>query len=225
MFIILESKSSGGNTLFCQLEGLAKEVKTMTGEEEVIEFLREDTSHTIEMVFVHTGDKEEQICRRIRLCSQVPLFAVLDADSAGRIPDCLEEGADDALAEPYSERELQTRIQAVLRRAMMDYPRVAAVTIGDNVIDFQKARVTRLGREVNLTSMEYKLLLILIRHKNTVLTRMEILDVLYNDLGEYVNDNTLTVYIKRLRSKLADEKGRYIRTVRGIGYSLLDDLK
>ena len=66
----------------------------------------------------------------------------------------------------------------------------------------------------------WKLLLILIRHSNTVLTRMEILDILYNDLGEYVNDNTLTVYIKRLRSKIGDEKGTYIRTIRGIGYSL-----
>ena len=225
MIVILENGSSADRTLSCQLEGLTKEIGTLTEEKECIELLRKDTSHSIEMVFVHTGSDEEQICRRIRLCSQVPLFAVLKENSTDRIPDCLEEGADDALAEPYSTRELRARARAVLRRALMEYPRVAVVTIGDNVIDFQKARVTRNGREVNLTSMEYKLLLILIRHKNTVLTRMEILDILYNDLGEYVNDNTLTVYIKRLRAKMADEKGRYIRTMRGIGYSLFDEFR
>ena len=80
--------------------------------------------------------------------------------------------------------------------------------------------MTRAGEEITLTAMEYKLLLVFINHAGEILDRDQILNILWDDVGSFVNDNTLTVYIKRLRSKLGDEDGKYIETIRGQGYRL-----
>jgi DNA-binding response OmpR family regulator len=80
--------------------------------------------------------------------------------------------------------------------------------------------MTRAGEEIILTAMEYKLLLVFINHAGEILDRDRILNILWDDVGSFVNDNTLTVYIKRLRSKLGDEDGKYIETIRGQGYRL-----
>ena len=80
--------------------------------------------------------------------------------------------------------------------------------------------MTRAGEEIILTAMEYKLLLVFINHAGEILDRDQILNILWDDVGSFVNDNTLTVYIKRLRSKLDDEDGKYIETIRGQGYRL-----
>ena len=91
------------------------------------------------------------------------------------------------------------------------------IHIGANTIDLSRGKVFRDGQEVILSAMEYKLMLIFINHRSQLLSRDQILDLLYDDLGEYVIDNTLTVYIKRLRDKLGAD---FIETVRGIGYRL-----
>ncbi|MBR4446243.1 MAG: response regulator transcription factor [Solobacterium sp.] len=220
MIVILESVSASESQLARILEESGCTVYCVRSEEELYTMLKKDSERRTEMVFLNSGTNEMQVCHTVRCICQVPLFVLVGEKQKDLLADCLENGADDGLCAPYDTRELTARMHAVLRRCMMEYPRLSTFSIGDNIIDFRNGRVTRDGREVNLTSMEYKLLLILIRHSNTVLTRMEILDILYNDLGEYVNDNTLTVYIKRLRSKIGDEKGTYIRTIRGIGYSL-----
>ena len=111
-------------------------------------------------------------------------------------------------------------MKAVLRRSRGIVAETVINNIGENRIDVQSARVYRNGNEVILTAMEYKLLLILLKNRGQILPRQKILDLLWDDAGGYVNDNTLTVYIKRLRSKLEDSDGYYIETVRGLGYRL-----
>ena len=96
----------------------------------------------------------------------------------------------------------------------------APCAIGDNLVDITNAKMTRAGEEIILTAMEYKLLLVFINHAGEILDRDRILNILWDDVGSFVNDNTLTVYIKRLRSKLGDEDGKYIETIRGQGYRL-----
>lgn len=225
MMLILEERVSSAKELLQYMRYESKEIHVVSNEAELTAIIQKDDNHTIEMVFLQDVPDRIFLCDRIRRISQVPLFVVCRQGSTADALQCLNAGADDYMSGDYLTPELPARINAILRRSLMQYPRVPTVAIGNNVIDFQRATVTRAGKEVNLTSMEYKLLLVLIRHKNNVLTRMEILDILYNDLGEYVNDNTLTVYIKRLRAKMADEKGEYIRTIRGVGYSLGDRIQ
>ena len=110
------------------------------------------------------------------------------------------------------------RSGAVLRRSTPGQPGAAApVLVGANQVDLQTGKVYRNGQEVVLTAMEYKLLLVFLRNRGQLLSRGQILNQLWDAAGDYVNDNTLTVYVKRLREKLGEG---VIQTVRGIGYRL-----
>lgn len=127
-------------------------------------------------------------------------------------------GADDYIAKPFRPRELMARIAAILRRQ-----RPAAESLlktGDIVIDVIRARVTKAGVEIDLSAIEYRLLLVLAAHPGTLITRDALREALWDDAGAYVGDNTISVYIKRLRQKLEDDpvEPRIIVTVRGRGY-------
>ena len=132
----------------------------------------------------------------------------------------LEQGADDYITKPFHIRELMARMKAVLRRTQGMPVESVLHQVGANQINLQTAKVYRDGQEVRLTAMEYKLLLVLLRHRGQLLSRQQLLGILWDDAGDYVNDNTLTVYMKRLRNKLDDREGAYIETVRGMGYRL-----
>ena len=133
----------------------------------------------------------------------------------------LENGADDYITKPFHIRELVARMKAVLRRSGTAVNRNVR-RVKDNVIDISSAKVYRGNEEVVLSAMEYKLLLIMLSHQGQVLTRRQILDILWDDAGAFVEDNTLTVYIRRLRNKLDDAEGEWIETVRGMGYKAVD---
>ncbi|EPZ57386.1 two-component transcriptional regulatory family protein [[Clostridium] sordellii ATCC 9714] len=111
-------------------------------------------------------------------------------------------------------------MNAVLRRKGNNNENKKVVKFGDLSINTLEARVYKKGEEIFLTSVEYKLLLILIQNKNVVLSRTKILEKLWDVTYDFVNDNTLTVYIKRLREKIEDDSTnpKYILTVRGVGY-------
>lgn len=95
------------------------------------------------------------------------------------------------------------------------------VMVGENQVNLQTGKVYRENQEVILTVMEYKLLLVFLNHRGQILSRKQILDRIWDDVGDFVNDNTLTVYIKRLRKKLGDgDENRLIQTVRGLGYRM-----
>lgn len=155
------------------------------------------------------------LCRRIRAKSDVPILFLTAFDDEIHTVMALEQGADDYISKPFHIRELIARMRAVMRR--YKGADTTLIHIGDNTIDLSKGKVYRNGQEVVLSAMEYKLMLIFINHRSQLLSRDQILDLLYDDLGEYVSDNTLTVYIKRLRDKLGAD---FIETVRGIGYRL-----
>ncbi len=153
--------------------------------------------------------------RMIRKKSDVPVLFLTAIDDEIHKVMALEEGADDYITKPFHIRELIARMRAVMRRYKGNESTL--IRIGDNRIDLTRGKIWQDGQEVILTAMEYKLLLIFVNNRTQLLTRDQILDTLYDDLGEYVSDNTLTVYIKRLRDKLGTD---FIGTVRGIGYRL-----
>ena len=131
----------------------------------------------------------------------------------------LELGADDYIAKPFRPRELVSRIRSVLRRTGRSQ---SVLTAGSVRVDTDRASVTKNGKELPLSALEYRLLLVFLNHRGQVLSRAKLLEEIWDVAGDYVNDNTLTVYIKRLRDKLEDDPQEpvLIRTVRGVGYRM-----
>ena len=132
-------------------------------------------------------------------------------------------GADDYITKPFKARELTSRINAVLRRnSNQSQKKSNIINLGNVSIDIREAKVTKNNEVVFLTALEYKILLLLVLNPNIVFTREKILANIWDVSEEYVNDNTLTVYIKRIREKIEDDptNPQIIQTVRGIGYKI-----
>lgn len=164
-----------------------------------------------------------QICRAVRQISQAPILFLTACDDEVNTVMALEQGADDYIAKPFRIRELTARMKAILRRTSRN-PEAAAniLTVGRNQVNLQTGRVYLDQEEIVLTAMEYKLLLIFLNHRGQILTRRQILEHIWDEAGDFVNDNTLSVYVKRLRKKLGDTaEGELIQTVRGTGYRLV----
>lgn len=159
-----------------------------------------------------------QVCDAIRAKSSLPILFLTACDDEVSTVRALETGGDDYVSKPFRVRELLARMGAVLRRSGTQSEPVTAM-VGENQVNLQTGKVYREGQEVVLTAMEYKLLLVFLKNRGQLLSRSQILNQLWDAAGDYVNDNTLTVYVKRLREKLGGG-GALIQTVRGIGYRL-----
>ena len=158
------------------------------------------------------------VCRAARRAGDAAVIFLTAHDDELSTVMGLDMGADDYVFKPFRIRELQSRIRAVLRRR--GGTAVTALPGGIRV-DLKKAEVTREGQPVALSALEYRLLLAFLAHPGQTLTRSQLLEGIFDEGGSFVNDNTLTVYIKRLRDKL-EVPGcpPLIATVRGLGYRL-----
>ena len=158
------------------------------------------------------------VCNAIkRVTPEVPvIFLTASGDEFNTVTG-LGMGADDYVAKPFRPRELVARIQAAIRRA---HPERATLRIGRVTIDPDRAYVEKDGREVLLSALEYRLLLLFAKNADKLVTRDMMRDALWDDAGTYVEENTLSVYMKRLRDKLEDDPTapELIVTVRGLGY-------
>lgn len=162
------------------------------------------------------------ICREIRKKSDLPILFLTACEDEVHTVMALEIGADDYVAKPFRIRELLARMKAILRRTSgRKQKEESAIMVGRNQVFLDTGKVYAGNKEVLLTAMEYKLLLIFLNHRGRNLTREQILGEIWDAAGDFVNDNTLSVYVKRLRRKLgATEEQPLITTVRGIGYRL-----
>ena len=158
------------------------------------------------------------VCTAIKQAlPSLPVIFLTAADDEFNTVAGLSMGADDYIAKPFRPRELLARIRSVLRRSK---PTEQLVRLGQVVVDPARARVTKAGVDVELSAIEYRLLLLFATYAGRVVTREVMRDALWEDAGAYVEDNTLSVYIKRLRDKIEDDPSspQLIKTVRGIGY-------
>ena len=162
------------------------------------------------------------LCENIRKQgSEVPVIFLTALDEEVNIIRGLDGGGDDYITKPFKLGELCSRINALLRRS-------GRKTKGDGgllksgpvTIDLSACRVSLDGKALELTAAEYRLLCFLIRNRNQVLTRTMILNAMWDDNGSFVDDNTLSVYIRRLREKIEKDPSNpgYLQTVRGFGY-------
>ena len=161
------------------------------------------------------------VCRAIKKQGDLPVIFLTAYDEEVNVVMGFELGADDYIAKPFRVRELMARIKSVLRRYTKETSD-GVIRLKDLQIRTAEAKVYRGTTEIPLTALEYRLLLILLNHRGQVLSRTQLLEDIWDVAGDFVEDNTLTVYIKRLRNKLEEESGQteYIKTVRGMGYMI-----
>ncbi|NLM73967.1 MAG: response regulator transcription factor [Clostridiaceae bacterium] len=161
-----------------------------------------------------------EICTLIKEKKDIPVIFLTAIDDEVNVVMGLDMGADDYITKPFRVRELLSRIKTVMRRYGKTDPSKSISEFCGLKIDPARAKVYKNGEEIILTSLEYRLLLIFANNPGKVLSRNQILENLWDFAGDFVNDNTLTVYIKRLREKIEDDpqSPRIIKTIRGIGY-------
>ncbi|NLL76097.1 MAG: response regulator transcription factor [Clostridiales bacterium] len=161
-----------------------------------------------------------EICKKVRQTSSVPIIFLTASDEEVNIVMGLDMGGDDYITKPFKLNELISRINALLRRAGLSDSSHTELTSNGISIRLEESRVMKDGVEIELTVAEYRLLCIFVQNPNTVLSRGVILDRLWDKSGSFVDDNTLSVYVRRLRSKVEDdpENPVYLLTVRGVGY-------
>ena len=164
------------------------------------------------------------VCKAIRQKTDAPVLFLTAYDDEVNVVMGLELGADDYISKPFRIKELLARMKSVLRRCKIDNPD-GCVRIKNLEIRTGEAKVFKDGKEIILTAMEYRLLLILLNNRGHILSRTALLENIWDVAGDFVDDNTLTVYIKRLRDKIEDEPENpsIIRTVRGMGYVIEND--
>lgn len=164
------------------------------------------------------------LCQEVRAKSNTPIIFLTASETENNIVIGLELGADDYITKPFRLRELLGRIKAVLRRYQGN--QLSVIHVGDLEINLQNATVHKAGKEIILTVIEYRLLLILAQNMNEIVSRQELVSSLFEFGSEYVSDNTLSVYLKRLREKIEDNPAEpvLIETIRKKGYRLVNQV-
>ena len=160
-------------------------------------------------------------CKFVREKLNTPIIFLTACDEEANVVLGLDIGADDYITKPFRVKELLSRIKAVLRRHNLNKKINNSVLIsGDIKFDTLQAKVIKHEHEIILTSVEYKLLLVFMKNSMQVLTRNQILENLWDSSGDFVDDNTLSVYVRRLREKIENNAAdpNYIITLRGVGY-------
>ncbi len=158
------------------------------------------------------------LCEYIKQYTDVPVIFLTAKDEEQDIVKGLDMGAEDYVVKPFKSRELVSRINNILRRQNKGSNNITYKNIEIN-LDAKTVKVA--GQEIEFTALEYKILLLLFNNTGKIVTREQILDKIWDVAGNFVNDNTLTVYIKRIRAKLGDEN--IIKTVKGVGYKIQEE--
>lgn len=157
-----------------------------------------------------------EICKEIKSKKDIPVIFLTAQDEETSVVLGLDLVADDYIVKPFRTRELISRINSVLRR--YGHNESNLIQYKNIKIDTSSAKVYKDNEEIIFTSLEYKILLMLFSNQNKLISREQLLEKIWDIAGNFVNDNTLTVYIKRIREKLGDEI--IIKTVRGLGYRI-----
>lgn len=162
------------------------------------------------------------VCRTIKEKGDLPVIFLTAFDDEVNVVMGFDLGADDYISKPFRVNELMARIKSVLRRYNSEAGKSGILELHGLKINTNEAKVYKNGNEIVLTAMEYRLLLILLNNKGRVLSRNQLLENIWDIDGIFVNDNTLTVYIKRLRDKIENnsDNPQIIKTVRKMGYIL-----
>ncbi len=207
-------------TEFLNNEGF--NVESVTGQKDALSYVDEHMQN-IDIVLLDVSLEDGNgfaVCTAIKQNTDISVIFLTASGDEYSVVMGLDMGADDYIGKPFRPRELVSRIKSVLRRS----GRISnVIELADIKIDTTGGKVIKSGEEIFLSALEYRLLLIFAANKGVVLSRNKLLEEIWDASGEFVNDNTLTVYIKRLREKIENDaqKPEIIKTVRGMGYRCL----
>lgn len=199
------------------LEGEGFRVRSAEGQAQALERLEGERFDLVLLDISLSDGNGFAVCSAVKALYQLPvIFLTASGDECSTVTG-FEVGADDYIPKPFRPRELLMRIKNVLRRTSSGG---GLVRLGPVEVDTVRGRATKDGQDLNLSALEYRLLLMFLNHPGAVLTRSQLLEGIWDIAGDFVNDNTLTVYIKRLREKIEDDPQApaLIKTVRGMGY-------
>lgn len=204
-------------TKFLKTEGF--QVWSADGQEKAMKILRNQHFDLILLDITLAQGNGYSTCTQIKSHYEIPIIFLTALDDEFSVVTGLDMGADDYISKPFRPRELVSRMRTVLRRNSKTPNFLSCREIR---IDPVKGIVTKRGEEIFLSALEYRLLLVFFQHRGMVMSRSMLLEEIWDIAGEYVNDNTLTVYIKRLRDKIEDnpQEPKIIKTVRGLGYKM-----
>jgi two-component system response regulator RegX3 len=218
--LVVEDEQSLREPLVFMLEKEGYEVIEAENGEIAIQKFQAEGADIILLDLMMPKLDGNQVCKQIRLSSNVPIIMLTAKDSEVDKVVGLEIGADDYVTKPYSTRELLARMKAVLRRKIEPSIEADSVLVaGELRLDSDRHQVTLAGKPIAFPLKEFELLELLMENVNRVLTRGQIIDRVWG--ANYFGDTkTLDVHIKRLRSKIEEDPARpkYIQTVRGLGY-------
>lgn len=205
-------------TAFLHNNGFAAE--TAAGQSEAICKMKEQQFDVLLLDVSLNEGNGFALCREIRENYDIPIIFLTASGDEYSVVTGFELGADDYINKPFRPRELISRINNVLRRRGSS--QVQQISYGGVSVDPVRGTVSKNGSKIFLSALEYKLLLVLFHNKGSVLSRTKLLEEIWDIAGDFVNDNTLTVYIKRLRDKIEDDPQNptIIKTVRGMGYKI-----
>lgn len=201
------------------LKGEGFEVQYAEGQEKAMRLLEEQEFDLILLDVTLAQGNGYSACTQIKSRYEIPIIFLTALDDEFSVVTGLEMGADDYISKPFRPRELVSRMRTVLRRTGRNQKMLSCQDI---CVDPVKGITTKKGEEVFLSALEYRLLLVFFQYRGMVMSRSMLLEEIWDIAGEYVNDNTLTVYIKRLREKIEDnpQEPKIIKTVRGLGYKM-----
>ena len=217
--LLVEDDQSIVSSLSDYLGNEGFKIENAPGQKEAIEKLDND-QYDIALVDIQLSNGNGfSVCSAIKERGTMPVIFLTASDDEYSVVAGLDMGADDYISKPFRPRELLSRINSVLRRTKNTQNIISYL---DLVVDTNQATVSKNGKEILLSAMEYKLLLVFLRNKGIVLSRRRLLELLWDTTGEFINDNTLTVYMKRLRDKIETnpQEPEIIITVRGLGYKV-----
>lgn len=194
-------------------------VRSVSGQAAAMKLLEQESADLVLMDVALAEGNGFSACRAIKAEYSIPvIFLTASGDEFSTVTG-FDLGADDYIAKPFRPRELASRIKNVLR---LTGNTGKLVKLGDVVVDTEKGTAMKNNKDLFLSALEYRLLLVFINNRGILLTRTQLLESIWDIAGDFVNDNTLTVYIKRLREKIEDDPAdpKIILTVRGLGYKV-----
>lgn len=220
--LIIEDDRHIAEGLQYLLENEGFYVETAYTEEKGREAVENGDFHLLLMDVTLPDGNGFDFFRWMQTKKEIPVIFLTALDEEKDIVKGFDLGADEYITKPFRPRELISRIRNVIRHAGIEPEERKELVIGNVRINREQGVVYKDNKKIELTALEYKVLLLFFENKGRILTRTQILANIWDESENFVNDNTLTVYIKRLREKIEDKPNepKIIKTVRGMGYQI-----
>lgn len=195
-------------------------VTAVPGQRDALKALKADRFDIVLLDISLKDGNGYSLCSKIKNEYDIPVIFLTASGDEASVVAGFDLGADDYIAKPFRPRELVSRIKNALRKYQHDNGRIV---IGDLFIDMNSGKISKGEKDIVLSALEFRILQIFVENRGRILSREALLEDVWDIAGNFVNDNTLSVYIKRLREKIEDDpqNPKIIMTVRGLGYRMV----